>query len=106
MIYLCTVHILNKKLYRHVLYDDGFLFLYDYSDTKNIRYSIGHNVYYDRAKISDVMSIEYCVEIKNTNGTMSFYFEPTNVIEYSGDNIVDISTIIKNELLKNILDKI
>lgn len=106
MIYLCTVHILNKKLYTHVLYDDGFLFLYNYSDSRNIRYSIGRDVYYDIAKISDVMDIEYCLENKNTKGSMRFNFEPTNVIEYSGDNIVDISTIIKNELLKNILDKI
>lgn len=107
MRYLCTVHIHNKKLYRHVLYDDGFLFLYDYNDTKNIRYSIGYNVYYDIAKISDVMNIEYCIEIKNTKGVRRFNFEPNNVFEYAGDNnIVDISTIIKNELLKTILDTI
>ncbi len=102
MTYICTIHALNT--YIHFFHENGYIYYYDYATRKDINYSSGHLVFYNRCTIDYFINNTINIYDIPYHNEMIFYFTATDILMC--DNVSDVQQIAQNVLLTAILEKI
>ncbi len=104
MTYLCAVHVLNRNTYIYFFHENGYIYFYDYTSTKDINYSSGHLVYFNRYTIDYFINKTINIYGLPYHNEMIFYFTATDILMC--ENVNGVQQIVHDVLLTAILEKI